>query len=66
MADEEENRERDFTDQPGLPPQGSSRTAVVVVLIVVALLVGAFALGFLFSRPGEGVLIIPGGAQTSQ
>lgn len=66
MTDEDKDRERDFIDQPGLPRQGSSRIALVVVLVVVALLIGTFALGFLFARPGGGMLIIPGGAQTSQ
>jgi hypothetical protein len=57
MADEDDLH---VIDRPGLPTQGSSRRAVVVVMVIVALLLGAFLVGFLFSEPGEGFLLIPG------
>jgi hypothetical protein len=58
MADEDDLH---VIDRPGLPTQGSSRRAVFVVMVIMALLLGAFLVGFLFSQPGEGFLLIPGG-----
>jgi hypothetical protein len=41
---------------------GRTRTAVIAVLAIVALIIGAFYFGFLGSREETGLLIIPGGA----
>ena len=59
-------RSSSVIDQPKLPPQGRARTAVVSIAVVVLSIIALLFLGLWFSRPGEGVLVIPGWSAQDQ
>jgi hypothetical protein len=43
-----------------------SRVALVVILVICTVIVAAFFIGFEYSKPNEGALIVPGGSQQAK
>lgn len=67
MANNDDQVEGDamaVIDRPAaVSPQGRSRTAVVVIALVVIAVIGAIFFGLRYSEPGGGLLVVPGNAQ---
>lgn len=43
-----------------------SRVALVVIVVICAVIVTVFFIGFEYSKPNQGALIVPGGSQQAQ
>lgn len=60
------NRERtDSVLQNREPRKPLSRTALAAIALICALILAAFFIGFEYSAPNGGALVIPGGSQQS-
>lgn len=65
LAPPSSNRERiDSVLQNREPRKLLSRTALAAIAIICALILAAFFIGFEYSAPDEGALVIPGSQQS--
>lgn len=66
LAAAQEDPQSSVIDQQELPPQGRAGTAAIVIAVVALLIAAALFIGLRYSRPGGGMLLIPGGPAQNQ